>query len=372
MLSSEWQLQQIRTSDVDELTIDLPGWTQRYTQLERGQFRGDLMLAHGEGVQVYRERTEGAVLQEGETNSGVLGLAIPLQANGGVYSFGSKLSSVREVMGFFGPRRLNLRTPEQFELLVVSVQRDVLDGFEQSRQVDSRARGRDSPIGTLPDWQRQDLVEATQVLFLPAVDSERLARAKLHLLDCLAEALIRFEPAPRGGKANSCRQTVDQALATVRTWMHERAQTPLNVAALCAELSLPRRTLQYSFELALGISPLQYLKSVRLGGARRSLKQGAVSVFDACLGWGFDHPSAFARDYHTMFGELPSQTLERARAVGPRATENTTLVSPFILQAPIRPDAIRNRWLPSQPSEWHLPPAAADWRAPAVPPPAAR
>jgi AraC family ethanolamine operon transcriptional activator len=54
---------------------------------------------------------------------------------------------------------------------------------------------------------------------------------------------------------------------------------------------------------------------VRLGGARRSLKQGAGSVTDASLQWGFDHPSAFARDYQAMFGELPSQTLERVRPV---------------------------------------------------------
>ncbi len=314
-MSTDWQLQQIRTTDVDELSMSLPGWTQRYTKLERGVFRGALTLGSDGAVQVYREHTQGAILQEGETDGRMVGLAIPVRASGAVFSFGARVAAQREVMGFFAPRRLNLRTPETFELLVVSVQRQMLAEFDQCHQLWCGGRLRSARVGHLPLWIRQELVDTMLALLDPALERQRLPRARLALLDCLAEALLKFEDAPVPAKSLMCRSTVQQALATVQQWMQERADTPLNVAALCAELGLPRRTLQYCFEQALGISPLQYLKSVRLGGARRSLKQGTGSVTDASLQWGFDHPSAFARDYQAMFGELPSQTLERVRPV---------------------------------------------------------
>ncbi len=315
-MSTDWQLQQIHTSDVDELSMSLPGWTQRYTKLERGQFRGALTLASGGGVQVYHEHTQGAILQEGETDGRMVGLAIPVHASGAVFSFGARVATQSEVMGFFAPRRLSLRTPERFELLVVGVARDVLAQFDESHQLLSRAHLRIARVGRLPGWMRQGIVDAMLVLIDPKLASERMPRARVAMMDCLAEALLKFEDAPVRAKALMCHKTVELALARVREWMGDRADTALNVAALCDELGLPRRTLQYCFEQALGITPLQYLKSVRLGGARRSLKRGVGSVLDTCLQWGFDHPSAFARDYLAMFGELPSLTLEHYRPSG--------------------------------------------------------
>ncbi len=314
-MSADWQIQQIHTSDVDELSMSLPGWHQRYTKLARGRFSGDLTLASGDGLQVYRERTQGVILEEGETDGDTIGLAIPVRASGDAFSFGSKLAAEREVMGFFSPRRLNLRTPENFELLVVSVRKDVFARFDQAHHFSPAPLWMPGRAGRLPHWMRQQLVEAICVLISSQTRELDLPRAKLALLDCLAEAWLKFESAPVRGKVLVCKQTVELALARVQEWMRERADTPLNVAALCAELGLPRRTLQYSFEQALGITPLQYLKSVRLAGARRGLKLGLGSVLESGLQWGFDHPSGFARDYQAMFGELPSQTLERSKPV---------------------------------------------------------
>ena len=308
-----WQFQQIQTTDVDELSTALPGWQQRYTKLQRGQFSGVLTLATGGGLQVYRERTRGVLLEEGETGGNRVGLAIPVRASGDVFSFGNKITSCSDVMGFFSPRRLNLRTPEDFELLVVSVNPADLPGFGTPSAPKSALRQPSTCVGRVPPWMRQELIDLMTVLLDARLDERRLARAGINLLDCLEEALLKFESMPVRAKAVACRQTVDQALICVRDWMQQRADTPLNVATLCAALGIPRRTLQYAFEQALGVNPLQYLKSVRLAGSRRHLKRGEGSVLEASLQWGFDHPSSFARDYQAMFGEFPSKTLDHAK-----------------------------------------------------------
>jgi AraC family transcriptional regulator, ethanolamine operon transcriptional activator len=87
---------------------------------------------------------------------------------------------------------------------------------------------------------------------------------------------------------------------------------PVTVTQLCEVTNVSRRTLQYSFESILGISPIQYLRISRLNGVRRSLVQAqhGQAVSDIAAQWGFWHLSQFAKDYKQLFGEQPSQTLE--------------------------------------------------------------
>ena len=80
-------------------------------------------------------------------------------------------------------------------------------------------------------------------------------------------------------------------------------------------LGVSRRWLQLSFNAVLQMSPLAYLRAVRLGCARRMLASGTagVQVKNAVEAFGFWHLSRFSHDYRHLFGELPSETLRRAR-----------------------------------------------------------
>ena len=77
----------------------------------------------------------------------------------------------------------------------------------------------------------------------------------------------------------------------------------------------PPLSLQTSFQEVLGISPLAYLRTLRLNGARRMLLRGepTMMVRDAVETWGFWHFSRFSEEYRQLFGELPSWTLHRAK-----------------------------------------------------------
>ena len=68
--------------------------------------------------------------------------------------------------------------------------------------------------------------------------------------------------------------------------------------------------LPISFHRILGISPLAYLRAIRLGAVRQALKT-ASSVTEAATDMGFWHFGHFAKDYQAMFGELPSHTHKR-------------------------------------------------------------
>ncbi|REE18132.1 AraC-like DNA-binding protein [Paraburkholderia sp. BL27I4N3] len=88
------------------------------------------------------------------------------------------------------------------------------------------------------------------------------------------------------------------------------------VLDLCSHLKISRRTLQYSFEQVMGISPMQYMRIVRLNVARRALTESAAGaqIQGAAFDAGFGHIGRFSKYYSDFFGELPSATLQSGRA----------------------------------------------------------
>jgi len=60
-----------------------------------------------------------------------------------------------------------------------------------------------------------------------------------------------------------------------------------------------------------GLSPMDYLKRLRLNGVRRDLEHGGkhTRIIDVATDWGFWHMGHFTTDYRAMFRETPSKTL---------------------------------------------------------------
>lgn len=86
----------------------------------------------------------------------------------------------------------------------------------------------------------------------------------------------------------------------------------IGVLDLCNHLRISRRTLQYSFEDVLGMTPLNYVRSVRLNTARKLLMSSPQETIQgAALDAGFSHLGRFSKYYQEFFGELPSQTVSR-------------------------------------------------------------
>lgn len=73
------------------------------------------------------------------------------------------------------------------------------------------------------------------------------------------------------------------------------------------------RSLQAAFAEHLGLTPMEYLRRVRLSRAHQDLQEAVsgddLSVADIVLRWGFGHVPRFAAAYRERYGQLPSQTL---------------------------------------------------------------
>lgn len=299
-------------ADVEEQASALAGWNQDYLQLSAGAFRGQISQQQGRGIKLFVERVEQSVLQTGVLARDVLAVGIPLEASGAGLFCGQPCAADAFHV-FSGAGGFEFRTARRHTMLGIELQLD-RDWLQPEGMAAAPGEGKDG----LP---------ATGILRLaPVVLAElksyllallQSARAQPDLLsnpavlatvgDFLLDRMAQGQQAgSQAGDTASHWALVQRACDRVTAQL-DHAPT---VAQLCLDLGVSRRTLQNGFQQVLDVSPLSYLKAVRLGHARRALKQ-AGSVTEAATAYGFWHFGHFAHDYQLMFGERPSQTLRR-------------------------------------------------------------
>lgn len=107
------------------------------------------------------------------------------------------------------------------------------------------------------------------------------------------------------------------------TWQVRRAEEyiethwnqPITIACLARATAASARSIFYHFKSSRGLSPMSFLKQVRLKHAREMLEKSGVgrSVTEIAIDCGFGNLGHFAGDYLKRFGERPSDTLKRSK-----------------------------------------------------------
>jgi len=145
-------------------------------------------------------------------------------------------------------------------------------------------------------------VLTTPMVGLPFVDS--IVHGLLLVADHSHRDTIAAEPKP----------IAPQRIRTVIDTIEAEAQRPLTLSALAARSGVSARNLQKGFQRHMGISPMAYLRQVRLRRAHQALREGDPStdtVASIAYQWGYIHPGRFAADHIARYGEAPSVTLRR-------------------------------------------------------------
>jgi len=101
---------------------------------------------------------------------------------------------------------------------------------------------------------------------------------------------------------------VRRATDYLRAYAHE----PISADQIAQAAGVSMRSLCAGFKEFLGVSPMQYLRDLRMECARTELMSGeAANVSGVALRWGFGHMGRFSNDYRLRYGETPSQTLRK-------------------------------------------------------------
>jgi AraC-like DNA-binding protein len=101
----------------------------------------------------------------------------------------------------------------------------------------------------------------------------------------------------------------------VEEYIEANWMRPITIEKLTALTGISSRGIFKAFQRSRGYSPMAFAKRVRLQHAHNLLSDGTTptTVTAAALSCGFSNLGHFARDYRDMFGEKPSETLQRAR-----------------------------------------------------------
>lgn len=119
-----------------------------------------------------------------------------------------------------------------------------------------------------------------------------------------------FSDVSRQSTIRSWRDLVVQAEAVALAELDK----PPHISALCNALAVSERTLRKAFHNVHGVPPCRHLRMRRLSHARQALlssESGLTTVTEIATRYGFAELGRFSVEYRSVFGESPSETLQR-------------------------------------------------------------
>jgi AraC-like DNA-binding protein len=201
-----------------------------------------------------------------------------------------------------------------------------IDQFAVDRALETLVDGPlDSPIafdaalplnaGAARDWVRLALMvhrpqEGPDSLIRNPLVWDPLAESLIHGLLLVADHPYRQALAAPAGPGRPA--AVRDAMDIIEAGPH----LPLTTSVLAKQCYVSVRTLQEGFQRHLGMSPMTYLRVVRLRRAHRDLRSAdPAHTTVACIAhrWGFTHLGRFAAAHQRMYGQTPLHALHAAR-----------------------------------------------------------
>jgi transcriptional regulator GlxA family with amidase domain len=127
-------------------------------------------------------------------------------------------------------------------------------------------------------------------------EEEAMRQARLHLIDWHAHGQLPFTVLARA------RQRDDAIVAEAQTWAAEHYREARPVAAMTARSGLAERTFKRRFRRATGMTPIEYVQTLRLEEAKRRLETSDEPVEGIAIEVGYEDASFFRRLFRRKVG----------------------------------------------------------------------
>lgn len=168
------------------------------------------------------------------------------------------------------------------------------------------ATTRGMSVVTLDDGLRRALIQLVRLLKEPAF---------IPLVGPLVqrEIIVRLLSGEHGPTLRRLVMTgsPSQQIARVITWLKQHFTTNFPIDDLAAQAHMSPSTFRQHFRAVAGMSPLQYLKHLRLQDARQLMLSEDIDAGSAALRVGYESASQFSREYTRLFGAPPLRDIKR-------------------------------------------------------------
>ncbi len=149
-----------------------------------------------------------------------------------------------------------------------------------------------------------------------AIDAGRIQPAQhdlklLALERQLAVTMLETQPSNVSHLLSSALpQAATLHLRRAIAYIHEQAHENITLQDIATAAGIHHRTLQTAFRDRVGLTPIAYLRDVRLDKARFHLmhRQNRARVCEVAYDCGYSHLGRFSKEYRARFGHAPSET----------------------------------------------------------------
>jgi AraC family ethanolamine operon transcriptional activator len=312
---------EVRAAEIrsgEDLREAAQGADLRIVQLVPGRFRGALMHANIDGLAFSTGVFAPDIRARGVMHPNACTIGMLLDTTGEVSQWDYDVSPgdavvfpehVEQEGHFTGSSAYATISMTAEELATFARGEPELDGPDFWRKL---GRYRSSPV--VARRARESLAAGISLLrdsqlLLRMADCDLLRRS---IIESFLSGIIHERPAWRDRRAYPGAKLVRE----VEDYADGQQGRAIHISEICAVLGVSRRSLHRAFADALGIGPSAYLRRRRLAAVRSSLRTpdtASGGVTQAALEQGFYELGQFARGYQKMFGEMPSETMRKAR-----------------------------------------------------------
>ena len=121
----------------------------------------------------------------------------------------------------------------------------------------------------------------------------------------------------KGGAGDSARRAfgVGNEIARSIEFLSDHLEQPVTIDDMATQAGMSRAVFHRKFKQATTMSPIQFVKSMRLNSAAMDIA-GGMSVNEAALGVGYVSTSQFSREFKRAYGQSPRQWSNARQLVG--------------------------------------------------------
>lgn len=274
-------------------------------QLETGAFYGELTQIITNKVIVGAHSMNLSILQIGTGPKGYITFLIPKSTEQNVSWRKFNINEKR--IGILKGDGLHFAiTPPNFFGIPISLRNDYLNELLKKYGYDEKIYKliQQSEIVILND---EDVFKLQQLL--NTINNAKKVEEDL-MIHKLPELLLKaiVNVADQLPKKISTPQQI--LLSKILVYIQKNLNRKVNTLEICEYFKISERNLRSIFGEIIGISPIKYIKIIKLNKARKDIlnTKGNIEINLIANKWGFHHSGQFAIDYKKLFGELPSET----------------------------------------------------------------
>ncbi|CAD5290576.1 Transcriptional regulator, AraC [Alteromonas sp. 38] len=173
---------------------------------------------------------------------------------------------------------------------------------ERAGGIQRKARGAVLPPSiTLSDWDSEFAEALLRLLQLSQNGADTVVLGESRLREVYYAIL-------KGGAGESARRAfgVGNEIARAIDYLSTRLSETVTIEDMASQVGMSRAVFHRKFKQATSMSPIQFIKSMRLNTAAMKIVSG-MNVNEAAMDVGYVSSSQFSREFKRLYGQSPKQ-----------------------------------------------------------------